>query len=568
GGVGLAGMLRIQRLNADFASAALEEATLVSRLIQTVDDVRRLEKDMVINYELSDKVKVLQAQWQKKFGDAQATTEALLAREDGPVKNLVRQLWPKLEAYQKLAAPVIQTTANGSYDTATIANRMLGKAAEQAQAAEALLAELGKAQAAESQKAQADAAVQVRNTTVMFGALLLVAVLVVVPTTLANMVSICAPIDRARALAERIATGDLSNDVDANGSDEAAQLLRALGDMQESLRRIVGQVRGASDQIQVASAEVAAGNQDLSQRTEQAAANLQQTAGSLEQLTGTVRQSADAAAQANQLAASASTVAKRGGDVVAQVVSTMDDINTSSKKISDIIGVIDGIAFQTNILALNAAVEAARAGEQGRGFAVVAGEVRSLAGRSAEAAREIKSLISTSVEKVETGSRLVGDAGSTMREIVDSVQRVTDIIGEISAAATEQSSGIGQVNGSVVQLDQMTQQNAALVEQSAAAAESLRDQAGRLAGAVASFRLSDTAGAAAVAFVAPRKPEARAKAAPVKAVASVKPVAAKPVTVQPTAAKRAPAKSAAPVKAAPASKPAAATTAEGDWESF
>ncbi|NUP88094.1 MAG: chemotaxis protein, partial [Burkholderiaceae bacterium] len=249
------------------------------------------------------------------------------------------------------------------------------------------------------------------------------------------------------------------------------------------------EIRQTADSIQVASTEVATGNQDLSQRTEQAASNLQQTASSMEQLTATVRQSADAAAQANQLAASAAEVAQRGGQVVQQVVTTMDAINASSKKIADIIGVIDGIAFQTNILALNAAVEAARAGEQGRGFAVVAGEVRSLAQRSAEAAREIKALIGNSVDKVETGSRLVTDAGSTMNEIVASVQRVTDIIGEITAASSEQSAGLGTINVSVVQLDQMTQQNAALVEESAAAAESLRDQASRLAGLVATFRL-------------------------------------------------------------------------------
>jgi methyl-accepting chemotaxis protein len=216
---------------------------------------------------------------------------------------------------------------------------------------------------------------------------------------------------------------------------------------------------------------------------------LQQTSSSLTQLTGTVRQSADSARQANQLASSAAEVAQRGGDAVAQVVTTMDEINASSKKIADIIGVIDGIAFQTNILALNAAVEAARAGEQGRGFAVVASEVRSLAGRSAEAAKEIKSLIGASVEKVEGGSRQVAEAGETMKEIVGSVQRVSDIIGEISAAAMEQSDGIGQINGSVVQLDQMTQQNAALVEQSAAAAESMKDQASRLAQVVGTFKL-------------------------------------------------------------------------------
>jgi methyl-accepting chemotaxis protein len=258
---------------------------------------------------------------------------------------------------------------------------------------------------------------------------------------------------------------------------------------------VVSQVHASSQIIQLASAEVASGNGDLSQRTENAAGSLQQTASSMEQLTATVRQSEDAARQASNLAQSASSVAQHGGQAVAQVVATMDDINASSRRISDIIGTIDGIAFQTNILALNAAVEAARAGEQGRGFAVVASEVRSLAQRSAAAAREIKSLIGASVERVETGSRQVADAGRTMGDIVDSVQRVNLIIGEISAAAADQSAGIGQVNGAVAQLDQSTQQNAALVEQSAAAAESLREEAERLAQLVATFKLHAPAGA-------------------------------------------------------------------------
>ena len=252
----------------------------------------------------------------------------------------------------------------------------------------------------------------------------------------------------------------------------------------------LAQVRHSADSIGTASSEIAAGSQDLSTRTEQTASSLQQTASSMEQLTSTVSSSADAARQANQLASSASTVAQRGGAVVAQVVSTMDDIHASSRRIADIIGTIDGIAFQTNILALNAAVEAARAGEQGRGFAVVASEVRSLAQRSADAAREIKSLIGTSVDRVEAGSRLVKDAGATMDEIVASVQRVSDIIGEITASTSEQSSGIGEVNTAVGQLDHMTQQNAALVEQSAAAAESLKEQAARLTDVVRAFHLS------------------------------------------------------------------------------
>ncbi|HJW11163.1 MAG TPA: methyl-accepting chemotaxis protein [Albitalea sp.] len=309
--------------------------------------------------------------------------------------------------------------------------------------------------------------------------------------------SVTVPIGGAIQVAERIAEGDLSTTVPVHAQDEIGRLLQAIAAMQDRLRTLVGDIRQSAESISTASVEIATGNHDLSHRTEQQAASLQKTASSMDQLTGTVRHNADSARQADQLASSASEIAARGGSVVEQVVSTMADISTSSKKIADIIGVIDGIAFQTNILALNAAVEAARAGEQGRGFAVVAGEVRSLAQRSAEAAKEIKALISASGERVDSGAKLVSDAGSTMREIVASIQRVTDIMSEITASTSEQSSGIGHVSGEVNQLDQMTQQNAALVEQSAAATESLKEQAQRLAQAVRAFRLSGEEAASA-----------------------------------------------------------------------
>ena len=301
--------------------------------------------------------------------------------------------------------------------------------------------------------------------------------------------SITRPIQRAVDAADRIAGLDLTDTIVSHSQDETGRLLKALASMQGSLRTLVTQVRTSTDSIGIASTEIADGNMDLSSRTEEAASSLQQTAASIEQMNGTVQHSAHSARTANDLAASAADVAARGGEVVAQVVATMEQINGSSRQIADIIGVIDGIAFQTNILALNAAVEAARAGEQGRGFAVVATEVRSLAQRSAAAAKEIKSLIGASVDRVEAGTRLVADAGSTMGEVVESARRVSAIIAEIMHSATEQSQGIGQVNTAVGQLDQVTQQNAALVEESAAAAESLKLQARQLSETVQRFRI-------------------------------------------------------------------------------
>ncbi len=297
-------------------------------------------------------------------------------------------------------------------------------------------------------------------------------------------------IDEAVKVAETVAGGDLSSRIVVRRRDETGRLMGALQRMNANLTGIVGDVRSASESIATGSSQIANGNADLSQRTEEQASNLQQTAASMEQLTATVKQNADTALVATQLASTATAAAERGGAVVGQVVATMDEITASSKKVVDIIGVIDGIAFQTNILALNAAVEAARAGEQGRGFAVVASEVRSLAQRSGAAAREIKNLIGDSVAKVENGTRLVADAGHTMEDIVAQVKRVNDMIGEISSASNEQSTGIGQIGDAVAQLDQVTQQNAALVEESAAAAESLSQQAAQLARIVGTFKLN------------------------------------------------------------------------------
>ncbi|MBE0549123.1 MAG: MCP four helix bundle domain-containing protein, partial [Rubrivivax sp.] len=334
---------------------------------------------------------------------------------------------------------------------------------------------------------QADAAAVASKTTSWVGGGIALLLAFVLATWIIH--SVTGPLRQAVEVSTAVAAGDLSMQFDAEGKNETAMLLRALKNMQASLAKVVSNVRQGSDSVATASAQIAQGNQDLSSRTEEQASALEQTAASMEQLSSTVKQNADNARQANQLALSASTVAIEGGQVVGQVVETMKGINDSSRRIADIISVIDGIAFQTNILALNAAVEAARAGEQGRGFAVVASEVRSLAGRSADAAKEIKGLITDSVERVAQGTALVDKAGTTMTEVVNSIKRVTDIMGEISAASSEQSSGVAQVGEAVSQMDKATQQNAALVEESAAAAESLRDQAQQLVQVVAVFKL-------------------------------------------------------------------------------
>ena len=381
--------------------------------------------------------------------------------------------------------------------------------------------------------------------------------------------SITAPLARAVSVAETVARGDLTARIEVTGNDEASQLLSALRHMNERLVDLVGRVRTGSEGIATAAAQIAAGNTDLSQRTEEQAASLEETAASMEELTATVKQNADNATQGNTLAGQASSTATRGGEVVGRVVDTMRDISQSSEQVAQIISVIEGIAFQTNILALNAAVEAARAGEQGRGFAVVAGEVRTLAQRSATAAKEIKDLIATSVERVNNGTALVDDAGRTMGEIVQSVRRVADLMGEITAASGEQRTGIEQVSQAVSQMDEVTQQNAALVEQASAAAQSLSTQAGALRELVSVFKVS---GSAVSAISMPSV----ASTAAVRAPAAVAAPAVKPVSASPAAAKR----RATPAPRAAASEPAlrqpapraepvaAAATSDDDWETF
>jgi len=432
-------------------------------------------------------VKAARSELAKQVSGVQRVVSAMpeTTGGDAAVAEIAKAAVPLFERYLKQCDKAIDLSGT---DPNVGIGAMRAAEATYAELAQTMQALVARNEAVRSERVDA-ADARGLQLKLLLGGLMLAATLGALTTAWRMQRAVVRELDGAVRLSAEVAGGNLDTQAHSSRDDEIGELVRALGHMVGRLRESMQTVRVASDSIGTAAAEIASGNADLSHRTEQAASRVQQSASSMEQLTGTVRQTADSARTANQLASSASAVAQRGGTVVAQVVSTMNDINASSRRIGDIIATIDGIAFQTNILALNAAVEAARAGEQGRGFAVVAGEVRSLAQRSAEAAREIKALIGASVERVEAGSQLVADAGTTMQEIVASVQRVSDIIGEISSATGEQSSGIGQVNGAVADLDHMTQQNAALVEQSAAAAESLREQASRLASVVSGFQI-------------------------------------------------------------------------------
>ena len=552
-GLGLDSMASIQsRLNGIVTGNNAKVAS-VNKMMDSIRDIAILDGNLIL---LSDEA-AMREEAKKitvardRFSDARATLAKLLVTPAG--KALLAGIDEKVAVLVPLNSTLSELALQNKNDEAT----MLFITRFQP-AVKAVLGELENLDAHESRLSRAandDASAGyawARNLMLALGALAIVAGAVIawfITRTITR------PIGEAVQVAEKVAAGDISSRIDVHSKDETGRLMAALKAMNESLVRIVREVRTGTDTIATASGQIAAGNQDLSSRTEEQASSLEQTAASMEELTSTVKQNADNARQANQLAVSASEVAVKGGSVVSQVVGTMGSINASSKKIVDIIGVIDGIAFQTNILALNAAVEAARAGEQGRGFAVVASEVRSLAQRSAAAAKEIKTLIGDSVEKVEEGSKQVAEAGRTMDEIVGSVKRVTDIMGEITSASQEQTSGIEQINQAISQMDQVTQQNAALVEEASAAAQSLQEQAGSLVQAVSVFKLGGDE--------AQRSP-ARAS---FTRITPIRPVAPGSANTRPSP--KGPVK-ALPVhrKAVSAPRLAMAGDAKGDWTEF
>ncbi|MDC8759152.1 methyl-accepting chemotaxis protein [Janthinobacterium fluminis] len=497
--LGISRMAQVAERLDEITNVNNPEGKLAGIMLATVADRSIALRNLALLTELKDMQPEAERikRNERKYAEAEAKLSQMFATLPSTSER-ERAMLPKIKAAEAASLPVMAKAAElGLANKAEEATRVLIQEVRPAQAAWlALLTELDELEDQMNQEAGTEAAKVYTDARTLM--IVLSALAVGAGVFIAWLVtrSITVPMLAAVQVAQTVAAGDLTSRIDATARDETGQLLQALKEMNDRLLDIVGQVRSGTDTIATASSEIASGNLDLSSRTEQQASSLEETASSMEELTSTVKQNSDNARQANQLAASASDVAGRGGAVVAQVVETMGSINDSSRKIVDIIGVIDGIAFQTNILALNAAVEAARAGEQGRGFAVVASEVRNLAQRSAAAAREIKTLIGDSVEKVDVGSKLVGQAGTTMDEIVASVRRVTDIMGEIASASREQEVGIEQINQAITEMDGVTQQNAALVEQAAAAAASLQDQAGNLAQVVSVFKLDKAHGQA------------------------------------------------------------------------
>ena len=509
GGMGYLALDRTRDTLDSLFSQRVQTLTDVAELRTTLGDLRRTEKDIIISFNNSVEVASLREAWGKALASLTkglAQVRQTQAGDAGFVEAIDKAL-VEVKEYEKGIAPVFEQIERAQIDGA-VGGAYADRLKKHMEATDQLL--LGLAGTARDKMEEARKGVNTLTSTMsgLIAGVLLLALAVLIPLTFFSVRSILQSLAQASTLAERIAAGDLTHDVKATSQDEVGQLVGAMGRMQDALRGLVHQVQEAANNISTASSEIASGNHDLSHRTEQTAANLEETASSMELLTSALQGNAQSSRQASEFAATAAEVAARGGAVVADVVTTMDQITASSRKIADITGVIDSIAFQTNILALNAAVEAARAGEQGRGFAVVASEVRTLAQRSAAAAHEIKGLISSSVERVEDGSRLVTQAGATMTEIVGSVRRVAGIISELTVSSAEQSDNVGHISQSVSQLDNMTQQNAALVEESTAASESLREQAVQLTSAVSQFKLKDD-GRRHQAAHAPAAPAAR-----------------------------------------------------------
>ncbi|WP_029001090.1 methyl-accepting chemotaxis protein [Azohydromonas australica] len=566
------GFNRVNQAAEKNVSVDLAKSEAVATLnVATRDNARRtMELFFVEDAVHAGKVQAAIEDNKKKVTEALETLERLAYTAKG--KALIQEIKTARAAYVASFTKVNKLMAEGQREEASrLLMRETLPAMDTLQSQVVVVADLQRQLAQATAQGVQDDVGKARATMVVLG---LVGLVVGVGFAWWLTHSITTPLHEAVQIAQNVAAGDLRSKITIQRHDEMGELLEALQQMNRSLSRIVGEVRHGSDSIATGSQQIASGNADLSQRTEEQASNLQQTAASMEQLTSTVKHNAETATQANQLVGSASEAASEGGAVMNRMVQTMQEISGSSHKIAEIIGTIDGIAFQTNILALNAAVEAARAGEAGRGFAVVASEVRSLAQRSADAAKEIRILISHSVQQVEAGSSLVGDAGRSMENIVTQVRRVSDMINEISAASVEQSQGISQVGDAVAQLDQVTQQNAALVEQSAAAAESLKYQAGRLAQIVGTFKLnaSDEAVAVAPGLASFEPAPAFTPAAPAPAVVhKPAPAARKPV------AKAAPApataRAASPAPSAPAARPAPVRSAQAEsdheeWVAF